>query len=76
MKKQLFLLISIFTVFSILLTNCEKIEKENECAKTAVPAITRGFSIDIIVKTKDSVPWSGPVTMKFWKEYCNLGARI
>jgi hypothetical protein len=73
MKKQLFLLISIIAVFSILLTNCDdKDEKNEECAKTVVPEISRGFSIDIIVKTKDSVPWSGPVTMMFWKEYCNL----
>ena len=72
MTKQHFYLISLFALISIMLTKCDKDKKDDECTETAMPEISRGFSIDIIVQTKDSVPWSGPVTMTFWKEYCNL----
>lgn len=73
MKRFLIYSLSFLALISLILTSCDKDdEREDKCDETVMPEITRGFSIDIIVMYKDSVPWSGPVSMKFYKEYCNL----
>ncbi|MEE4257784.1 MAG: hypothetical protein V2I47_12165 [Bacteroidales bacterium] len=70
MKKHVIFLISMMVLFTFVMTNCE-VEEEPGCEETAQPEITRGFSIDVYVYYKDSVPWEGLITMKFWKEYCS-----
>lgn len=70
MKKQIIYLVSMLALFTFVMATCEEVE-EPTCDDSAQPEITRGFSIDVYIYYKDSVPWEGLVTMRFWKEYCS-----
>ncbi|MDT8394784.1 MAG: hypothetical protein RQ761_13155 [Bacteroidales bacterium] len=73
MKKLLFCLSGILFVFSLMIMSCEKdTNSDPDCDDWAMPEITRGFSVDVVVMFADTVAWEGLVTMKFHKEYCNL----
>lgn len=71
MKKQFYFLLSLLLFFVFAISGCEEKDDDPTCEETAMPEITRGFSIDINVYFADSVPWEGLVTMKFHKEYCS-----
>ncbi len=72
MKKFLFCFSCILFVFSLMILSCEKDSNQDpDCDDWAMPEITRGFSVDVVVMFADTVAWEGLVTMEFYKEYCN-----